>query len=129
MGGFSRTLRKEVSKSSKWYFYDTGIRNAVIRDYRPYRQRPNTECGALWENYFISDRLKRSHNNRLGSKFYFWRTYDQQEIDLIEDQDGHLTAIEMKSGSKLPSAPKSFSETYPDATFSVLNANNYMDFI
>lgn len=128
IGGFSRNLRKEVSKSSKWYFYDTGIRNAVIRDYRPYNQRPDTERGALWENYFISDRLKRNHNGRLGINFYFWRTYDQQEIDLIEEQNGNLFAIEMKSGSKKPSAPKAFSKAYPNATFSVLNADNYVDF-
>ena len=129
IGGFSRNLRKEVSKASKWYFYDTGIRNAVIRDYRPFRQRPDTERGALWENYFISDRLKRANNNRLGINFYFWRTYDQQEIDLIEEENGHLSAIEMKSGGKLPSVPKAFSKAYPDAAFSVLNAGNYMDYI
>ncbi len=128
IGGFSRNLRKEVSKSSKWYFYDTGIRNAVIRDYRPYRHRPDAERGALWENYFVSDRLKRSHNRRMGINFYFWRTYDQQEIDLIEEHDGLLTAIEMKSGSKAPSVPKAFAKAYPDAAFSVLNADNYMDF-
>lgn len=129
IGGFSRNLRKEVSKSSKWFFYDTGIRNAVIRDYRPYRLRPDAERGALWENYFVSDRLKRSHNQRLGGNFYFWRTYDQQEIDLIEEQDGMLTAIEMKSGSKRPSVPKAFAKAYPDAVFSVLNADNFMDFV
>lgn len=129
IGGFSRNLRKEVSKSSKWYFYDTGIRNAVIRDYSPFRQRPDTERGALWENYFISDRLKRAHNHRLGINFYFWRTYDQQEIDLIEEENGHLSAIEMKSGSKQPSSPKAFAKAYPDAAFSVLNADNYMDYI
>lgn len=129
IGGFSRNLRKEVSKSSKWYFYDTGIRNAVIRDYRPYRLRPDAERGALWENYFVSDRLKRNHNQRLGINFYFWRTYDQQEIDLIEEQNGALTAIEMKSGSKSPSAPKAFAKAYPDAVFSVLNADSYINFV
>ena len=129
IGGFSRNLRKEVSKSSKWYFYDTGIRNAVIRDYRPYRLRPNAERGALWENYFISDRLKRSHNQRLGANFYFWRTYDQQEIDLIEEYNGTLRAIEVKSGNKTPAAPKAFANAYPDAQFSVLNADNYIDYI
>ena len=129
IGGFSRNLRKEVSKSSKWYFYDTGIRNAVIRDYRPYSQRPDSERGTLWENYFVSDRLKRSHNLRLGTNFFFWRTYDQQEIDLIEEQDGLLTAIEMKSGNKVPSVPKAFAKAYPEATFSVLNSSNCMDFI
>lgn len=129
IGGFSRNLRKEVTKSSKWYFYDTGIRNAVIRDYRPYSQRQDSERGALWENYFVSDRLKRSYNQRLGTNFFFWRTYDQQEIDLIEELDGHLNAIEMKSGNKTPTAPKAFINAYPDAVFSVLNVDNYMDFV
>ena len=129
LGGYSRNLRKEVSKSSKWYFYDTGIRNAVVRDYRPYRQRSDTERGALWENYFISDRLKRNHNHRLGLNFYFWRTYDQQEIDLIEEQSGNLAAIEIKSGRKMPQAPKAFATAYPQASFDVLNADNYLDFV
>lgn len=129
IGGFSRNLRKEVSKSSKWFFYDTGIRNAVIRDYRPFRLRQDVERGALWENYFISDRIKKSHNQRLGTNFYFWRTYDQQEIDLIEEQGGKLTAIEMKSGGKSPSVPQAFAKAYPDASYAVLNADNFMDFV
>lgn len=129
IGGFSRNLRKEVSKSSKWFFYDTGIRNAVIRDYRPFRLRQDVERGALWENYFISDRIKKSHNQRLGTNFYFWRTYDQQEIDLIEEQGGKLTAIEMKSGGKSPSVPQAFAKAYPNASYAVLNADNFMDFV
>ncbi len=129
VGGYSRNLRKEVTKSSKWYFYDTGIRNAVIRDYNPYQKRSASEQGILWENYFFSDRMKRNFNHRLGMNFFFWRTYDQQEIDLIEEQGDRLTGIEMKSGNKRPSVPKAFAEAYPDATFKVLNNETYMDFI
>ncbi len=129
IGGFSRNLRKEVSKSSKWYFYDTGIRNAVIRDFRPYQQRSDAERGSLWENYIVADRLKRNHNQRLSTNFYFWRTYDQQEIDLIEEQNGMLTALEMKSGKKITSVPKAFAKAYPDATFSVVNPDTFMEFI
>lgn len=129
IGGFSRNLRKEVGKAFKWYFYDTGIRNAVIRDYNPFGMRSDSERGALWENYFIADRIKNSYNARLGTNFYFWRTYDKQEIDLIEEQDGKLMAIEMKSGHKKPSIPKAFAKAYPEATFSVLNADSYIDFI
>ena len=129
IGGFSRNLRKEVGKAFKWYFYDTGIRNAVIRDYNPFGMRSDSERGALWENYFIADRIKNSYNARLGTNFYFWRTYDKQEIDLIEEQDGKLMAIEMKSGHKKPSVPKAFAKAYPEATFSVLNADSYIDFI
>ena len=91
--------------------------------------RQDTERGALWENYFVSDRVKRNYNQRLGTNFYFWRTYDQQEIDLIEEQDGKLTAIEMKSGDKRPAAPKAFAKAYPEASFSVLNTNTYMDYV
>lgn len=129
IGGFSRNLRKEVGKAFKWYFYDTGIRNAVIRDYNPFGMRSDSERGALWENYFVADRIKNSYNARLGTNFYFWRTYDKQEIDLIEEQDGKLMAIEMKSGHKKPFVPTAFAKAYPEATFSVLNADSYIDFI
>lgn len=129
IGGFSRNLRKEVGKAFKWYFYDTGIRNAVIRDYNPFGMRSDSERGALWENYFVADRIKNSYNARLGTNFYFWRTYDKQEIDLIEEQDGKLMAIEMKSGHKKPFVPKAFAKAYPEATFSVLNVDSYIDFI
>jgi Predicted ATPase (AAA+ superfamily) len=129
LGGFSRNLRKEVSKSSKWYFYDTGIRNAILRDYRSFSLRSDAERGILWENYFVSDRLKRNYNQRLGMNYYFWRTYDQQEIDLIEQSGDNLAAIEIKSGNKVPPAPKAFVKAYPDAAYAVLNADNYMDFV
>lgn len=125
LGGYSRNLRKEVSKSSKWYFYDTGIRNAVIRDYSPFESRSSVEQGALWENFVVSDRLKRSYNHRLGLNFYFWRTYDQQEIDLIEADGSQLTAIEIKAGKKHPSVPKAFSKAYPDAKFIVCNRETF----
>ena len=129
IGGFSRNLRKEVSKSSKWYFQDTGIRNAVLRDFRPVSERPEQERGALWENYIISERIKRNLNHRLGINFYFWRTYDRQEIDLIEDDGQGLSAFEIKAGSKVPKQPKLFSTTYPEASFNVINRDTFTDFI
>lgn len=129
LGGFSKNLRKEVSKSSKWYFADNGVRNAVIRNFEPLSLRTDTDRGALWENYFITERLKRNHNERLGLDFYFWRTYDKQEIDLIEIGSGTMNAFEMKSGKKTPSAPKAFAEAYPEAQFAAVNINNYSVYI
>ena len=129
LGGYSKNLRKEVTKSSKWYYVDNGIRNAVIRDFKPLSLRSDDDRGALWENYIITERMKRNHNNRLGLDFYFWRTYDQQEIDLLENDSGMLSAFEMKAGKKKPNAPKCFQEAYPDASFHVVNAENYLEFL
>ena len=129
MRGFSRNLRKEVSKASKWYFQDNGIRNAVLRDFRPFDNRPESEKGALWENYIISERMKRNLNHRLGANFYFWRTYDRQEIDLIEDYGTEIKAYEIKVGNKEPKMPKTFSEAYPEAEFNVINRDTYTQFI
>lgn len=129
VGGFSRNLRKEVAKSSKWYFLDTGIRNAIIRDFRPMNMRPEAEKGALWENFVVSERVKRSLNHKLPTQHYFWRTYDRQEIDLIEETDGKLSAFEIKSGKASPSAPKAFMEAYPEATFDVINKENYLNYL
>ena len=127
--GFSKNLRKEVTKSSKWYFTDNGIRNAVIHNFEPLSLRTDVDRGALWENYIITERMKRNQNERLGLEFHFWRTYDKQEIDLIEIGSGVMNAFEMKSGKKSPSAPKAFAEAYPEAQFAVVNANNYSEYI
>lgn len=129
LGGFSRNLRKEVAKASKWYFQDNGIRNALLRDFRPFDERPETERGALWENFLIGERIKRNLNHRLGINFYFWRTYNNQEIDLIEDDGTRLTAFEMKAGKKKPSIPRPFAEAYPDAAFVAINRSNYIEHI
>lgn len=127
LGGYAHNPRKEVSKAKKWYFYDIGIRNAILRDYRPYDLRQDIEHGALWENYVISDRLKRNHNYRLNHEFYFWRTYNQQEIDLLEVDGTQICAMEMKAGKKTPSVPKSFANDYPDADYLVVNPDNFLD--
>lgn len=129
LGGFSKNLRKEVTKSSKWYFTDNGVRNAVIRNFEPLSLRTDADRGALWENYIITERMKRNQNERLGLEFHFWRTYDKQEIDLIEIGSGVMNAFEMKSGKKSPSAPKAFAAAYPEAKFAVVNANNYSEYI
>lgn len=127
IGAFSRNLRKEVTKAGKWYFYDNGIRNALIGNFDALSIRHDT--GTLWENYLMAERRKQKHNNVLDTGMYFWRTYDQQEIDLIESNNGTINAFEFKWGNKEPKAPKAFTTTYPDASFTVINPENYLNFI
>nr|WP_254413389.1 AAA family ATPase [Dyadobacter diqingensis] len=127
VGGFSRNLRKEVTKTSRWYFHDNGIRNALINDFRPLVLR--TDVGELWENYLVSERLKYLHYAQRQPEFYFWRTYDQQEIDWLEYENGHLSAFEFKWTENQTKIPKAFSQAYPDATFQLINRGNYIGFI
>ncbi len=127
LSSYSNNLRKEVSKAKKWYFYDNGIRNALIGAFNPLSIRG--DVGALWENYIISEIKKVNLNKRLNKEFYFWRTYDKQEIDLIEEDSNCLTALEFKWGDKTPKVPKAFKETYPNARFQVINKENYLDFL
>lgn len=127
LGAYARNLRKEVTKAGKWYFYDNGIRNAIIGNFSPLSIRQ--DVGALWENYLIGERIKANNNEGLGKEFYFWRTYDRQEIDLVEESLDALTALELKWGNKKPDVPAIFKETYPNATFSIVNKDNYLIYI
>ena len=127
LGAYARNLRKEVTKAGKWYFYDNGIRNAVIGAFSPLALRQ--DVGALWENYLIGEMRKNNFNHGTHKDFYFWRTYDHQEIDLIEEQGGELNAWEFKWGQKTPKIPKAFKDAYPHAVFQVVNRDNYTDFI
>lgn len=128
IGGFSRNLRKEVAKAGKWYFYDLGVRNAVINNFSPLAIRQDT--GAIWENYIISERMKRNYNLRLNHELFFWKTYDRQEIDLVESaSDMSLEAFEIKWGDKHPKCPVAFANAYPNATFTVVNRDNYINHI
>lgn len=129
LGGYSKNLRKEVVKSSKWYFQDNGIRNAVLNDFRPFADRSSEERGALWENFIIGERMKRKHNNLSNINLYFWRTYDQQEIDLIEEDGEIITAYEIKSGKKNPKIPKAFANAYPDAAYNIVNRDMFWDYV
>ncbi|MCD4694459.1 ATP-binding protein [bacterium] len=125
--GFSRNLRKEVSKMSKYYFYDNGIRNAVIQNFNSLDLR--NDIGQLWENYLFMERLKRNEYKNIGANIYFWRTYDQKEIDLIEEREGKLFGYEFKYNNKKIKVPKDWINTYENAEFKVINKNNYLDFI
>ena len=127
LGAFSRNMRKEVSKAGKWYFYDNGIRNAIIGDFKDANSR--IDMGKLWENFFITEKLKDNQNHLLHCQFHFWRTYDQQEIDLIEEKNEVINAYEMKWGKKLPKAPAGFMKTYTGADFNVVNPDNYLEFL
>lgn len=125
---FSRNVRSELKKSRKIYFYDNGVRNALIGDYKPLALRNDT--GALWENYIIAERLKHNAYNTFYGKSYFWRTQQQQEIDYIEDIDGVLHTYEFKwSESKHPRLTDTFAKAYPDHTFTVVSPENYQSFV
>jgi uncharacterized protein len=124
---FSRNLRKEVSKSARWYFWDMGIRNALINDFRPLALR--SDIGSLWENYLLTERLKKLKYNHLLTETYFWRTYDQQEVDWLEYTNGQLAAFEFKWTTAKAKLPKAFAEAYPETPFQVINRNNYLNFI
>ena len=125
--GFSRNLRKEIAKSRRYYFFDNGIRNAVVNNFSPLALRDDT--GGLWENYICAERLKRNLALETVPQSYFWRTHDQQEIDLVEELDGGLSAFEMKFGKKTPASPKAWREAYPKASFNVVSRENYLAFI
>ena len=127
LGAYSRNLRKEVTKAGKWFFYDNGIRNAIIGNFNPLSIRQ--DVGVLWENYLIGERIKANYNGGLGKEFYFWRTYDKQEIDLIEESSDSLAALEFKWGNKKPNIPGAFKDAYPNATFDVINKDNYLNFL
>jgi len=126
-GGFSRNLRKEVTKSARYYFVDTGIRNAVIDQFQPLRLRPDT--GALWENFVINERRRRNDYGQLERKGYFWRTYDQQEIDWVEqDVDGRLEGFECKWQEQRYQAPAGWRRSYPEAPVHLVHRENFGDF-
>jgi len=127
LGAYSKNLRKEVTKAGKWYFYDNGIRNAIIGNFSPLATRDDT--GALWENYLIGELIKRNYNTGLGQEFYFWRTYDGQEIDLIVDSQGSLLAYEFKWGENKSKIPVAFAGAYPNACYTVINKENYLGLI
>ena len=127
LGAYARNLRKEVMKAGKWYFCDNGIRNAIIGNFNPLSIRQ--DVGALWENYLIGERMKANYNEGLGKDFYFWRTYDRQEIDLVEENSDSLVALEFKWGNKKPDVPVAFREAYPDASFEVISKDNYLKYI
>lgn len=128
LGGLSRNLRSELKRAKKIYFYDNGVRNAVIQQFAPVQMR--NDMGALWENFFIAERMKRNHYESHYCNSYFWRTSLQQEIDLVEESDGEMTAFEMKWNSvKKALFPKSFLEAYNVKETVTVTPENYLDYL
>lgn len=128
LNALSRNLRNELKKSRKIYFYDNGVRNAVLQYFSPLNLRD--DVGALWENFIISERIKRNHYNRSFAKFYFWRTTQQQEIDLIEEENGQFSAYEIKWNDKRKTNfPASFLTSYQVKETKIITPNNYFEFL
>lgn len=125
--GFSRNLRKEITKTSRFYFLDNGIRNAIIGNLNDLDSRD--DAGMLWENYLFMERTKKREYKKIYASQYFWRTYDQKEIDLVEERDGKLFGYEFKWGNKKTKPPKDWLNTYKEATYKVIDKENYLDFI
>lgn len=124
---YSRNLRSEIKKGKKIYFYDNGIRNALISNFSPLELR--NDKGSLWENFIISERMKQNAYQLRDAQLYFWRTVSQQEVDLIEIQDGIMTCYEMKLKKAKATLPVSFAQNYPNAKYQVINQENYIDFL
>lgn len=127
LGGYSRNLRNEITSKRKYYFYDTGIRNAIINAFNPLEMR--NDAGALWENFLLMERLKKKTYHQIFSNDFFWRTYSQQEIDLIEERDGRLYAYEFRWKSKSYKPPRLWTTHYPDTPVSVITRDNFFEFV
>lgn len=125
--GFSRNLRSEIKEKSKYYFYDTGVRNAVISNFNPLNLRD--DIGKLWENFLIVERIKKQTYQNIYTNNYFWRTWEQKEVDFVEERMGKLYAYEFKYQPQNVKEPKEFLETYPNSEFSLITKANYLDFI
>lgn len=128
LGGFSRNLRKEISKTARWYFVDNGVRNALLRNFNPPTLRD--DVGALWENYLLLERIKLMEYQRRSTNRWFWRTHDQQEIDLVEEENGRLSGWEFKySPPGRDLAPSAWRSGYPGAGYQVIHRENYREFL
>jgi predicted AAA+ superfamily ATPase len=124
---FSRNLRNEIHKSQKIYFYDVGIRNALIRNFNPPEIR--TDLGGLWENFVIAERVKYNKSSKYLANGYFWRTHEGKEIDYLEEKDGMLQAFEIKwNEKKQTKMPKVFQDAYPNTPFRTIHGGNWIDF-
>ncbi len=128
VGGFSRNLRKEITKTSRYFFYDNGIRNAVIGNFNFLNSR--NDIGQLWENFLFIERMKKNEYLGLHPNYYFWRTWSKQEIDLVEDCGGKLFGYEFKwQDNKKFRVPTEWAQSYPEAIVEVIDQTNYLDFI
>lgn len=127
VSGFSRNADNEITRKKKWFFTDNGIRNALINRFVPLSMRD--DIGILWENYLNSERIKKLDYQDCFAQDYFWRTTTHQEIDRIETEDREIRAYEYKWGESRVKVPSQFLKHYPEASFQVINSENYLDFI
>ncbi len=127
ISGFSRNLRSEITKNSRYYFLDNGVRNALINNFNPLSIR--NDVGDLWKNYLVMERLKKQEYLILHANNYFWRTYSQKEIDFVEEREGKLFGFEMKWGAAGGKPPKEWLAAYPNATWQLINRQNYLELI
>lgn len=128
--GFSRNLRKEISKTSKYYFIDLGLRNALIRNFNPLNLR--ADKGVMFENFCVIEKIKNLANEKKVANLYFWRTYDQKEIDLIEEKQGKLKAFEFKLSPKdrqITSAEREFTSVYKNSTYETIGPNDLENYL
>lgn len=127
IGGFSRNLRNEINSKAKYYFLDNGVRNAVISQYSSIENR--NDIGQLFENFIVSERIKKCAYDKIYGSRYFWRNYEGKEIDLLEERGGKLFAYEIKWTKNDIVAPKDFIESYKNSEYKVINKDNYLDFV
>ncbi|OGY10697.1 MAG: hypothetical protein A3A58_01570 [Candidatus Blackburnbacteria bacterium RIFCSPLOWO2_01_FULL_41_27] len=124
--GFSRNLRKEITKKSKYYFYDLGVRNAIVSNFNPLNIRD--DIGKLWENFLVIERIKKQEYKKIYTNNYFWRTWDQAEVDFVEEREGGIYGYEFKYRNKGKTS-KQFIKSYPKAKLEIVTQENYLDFI
>jgi len=127
IGGYSSNLRKEVTKTSRYYFYDNGIRNAIINNFNLIEQR--NDIGMLWENFMVMERIKKQHYYKIYSNNYFWRTYDKKEVDFVEERNGKLYGYEFKWKVGKTKIQKEWLNTYSNASFEVINKDNFLGWL
>lgn len=128
VSGFSRNLRKEIAKNDRYYFYDNGVRNSLIQNFNPFHLRD--DVGKLWENFMYIERIKANHYNGRHANIYFWRTYDQKEIDMVEEREGRLFGYEFKwRGEVKKAAEREFLETYKNSEVQTITKDNFETFL
>ena len=125
--GYSRNLRNEITRKSKYYFYDTGVRNALIANFNELSLRDDK--GGLFENFIFMERLKKRSYENIYANVYFWRTWEQQEIDIVEERGGKLFGYEVKFSDNTARVPSQWASTYPEASFEVVTKDNFLDFV
>lgn len=125
--GFSKNLRKEITKTHRYYFWDNGVRNAIINNFNPVEVRD--DVGMLWQNFMFMERIKKQEYKRIYANNFFWRTYDQKEIDMVEEREGKLYGYEFKWGNRKAKAPRLWLDTYANAEYSVINKDNFINFL